>query len=201
MYGLRVIAFPPPSVGGRELRGCPDCLEARPGLRGIWSLPFVTICPEHKRPLLTLWTGRDKLDRHDVAERLPELDLTIEERPKQRDPSAFELWFLARLEGDAACDHWLDPFDLHASAQFCFEFGRAAIATKLRKWRSLPDDQQWWSADVGFRLCMGGEEGVRVALTELQHLMGQPEEGPRKIFGGLYDLLAGDLCPEGLLPF
>ncbi|QRZ13929.1 hypothetical protein JWJ88_04515 [Paracoccus methylovorus] len=31
--------------------------------------------------------------------------------------------------------------------------------------------------------------------------MGQPEEGPRKIFGGLHDLLAVDPCPEELQPF
>ncbi len=31
--------------------------------------------------------------------------------------------------------------------------------------------------------------------------MGRPEEGPRKIFGGLHDLLAVDPCPEELQPF
>ncbi|QRZ13928.1 TniQ family protein [Paracoccus methylovorus] len=70
--------FPAASVGGREVRGCPDCLEAEPGLRGIWSLPFVTICPEHNRPLVTLWTVQDRLDRHEVTRRLPELDLPAE---------------------------------------------------------------------------------------------------------------------------
>lgn len=195
------IRFPAASVGGKEVRGCLDCVTTRPGLRGIWSLPFVTICPDHRRPLVALWTVQDKLERYDVAKRLPELELSAQLRPETRDPSQFELWFLGRIEGDAACDHWLDRFDLHASAQFCFELGRALIATKLRKWRSLPEDQQWWPADVGFRLCVGGEEGLRAALSELQHLMGQPEQGPRKIFGGLHDLLAVDPCPEELRPF
>lgn len=195
------IRFPATSVAGREVRGCPDCLEARPGLSGIWSLPFVTICPEHNRPLVTLWTVQDKLDRHDVAERRSELHLPAVARPEQRNPSPFELWFLARLVGNAGSDHWLDQFDLCASSKFCFELGRAAIATKLPKWRSLRSDQQWWPADVGFRLCSGGEEALRAALIDLQHLMGQPEEGPRKIFGGLHDLLAVDPCPEELLPF
>lgn len=193
--------FPAASVGGREVRGCPDCLEADPGLRGIWSLPFVTICAEHNRPLMTMWTVQDKLDRHDVTRRLPELDLSPEARPEQRDPSRFEVWLLGRLEGNTAPGHWLDQFDLHASSQFCFELGRAAIATKLPKWRSLRDDQQWWPTEVGFRLCSGGEEPLRAALIDLQHLMGRPEEGPRKIFGGLHDLLAVDPCPEELQPF
>lgn len=193
--------LPAASLGGKEVRGCADCLEARPGLRGLWSLPFVTICAEHNRPLTTLWTIQDKLDRYDVSERLPALDLIAAERPERRDPSQFELWFLGRLEGNATSNHWLDQFDLYASAQFCFELGRAAIATKLPKWHVLPDNQQWWPSDVGFRLCLGGEEALRAALTELQQLMGLPEEGPRKIFGGLYDLLAADPCREELLPF
>lgn len=54
---------------------------------------------------------------------------------------------------------------------------------------------------MGFRLCLDGEETSRAALTELQYLMGQPEEGPRKIFGGLHELLAMDSCPEELQPF
>ena len=195
------IRFPAASVGGKVVRGCLDCITARQGLRGIWSMPFVTICPDHRRPLVALWTVQDKLERYDVAERLPELELSAQLRPETRDPSQFERWFLGRLKGDAACDHWLDQFDLHASAQFCFELGRAAIATKVRKWRSLSDDQQWWPADVGYRLCSGGEAGLRSALTELQHLIGKPEEGPRKIFGGLYDLLAVDPCPQELLTF
>ena len=193
--------FPGDSLGGREVRGCPDCLEALPGLRGIWLLPFVTICTEHHRPLMTLWTVQDRLDRHDVAKRLPELDLSPEARPERRDPSQFEVWLLDKLAGNTASAHWLDQFDLFASSQFCFEFGRAAIATKLPKWRALRDDQQWWPADVGFRLCSGGEEALRAALIELQHLMGEPEEGPRKIFGGLQDLLAVDPCPEEFQPF
>ena len=195
------IRFPSASVGGWQVRGCLDCIDAQLGLRGIWSLPFVTICPEHNRPLVTLWTVQDKLERYDIVERWPELERTAQTRPEMRDPSPFELWFLGRLEGNDACDHWLDQFDLHASAQFCFELGRAAIATKLPKWRSLPDNQQWWPADVGYRLCSGRGEALRAALTELQHLMGQPEEGPRKIFGGLYDLLAVDPTPKALLPF
>lgn len=193
--------FPSAGLGGREVRGCPDCLEAQPGLRGIWLLPFVTICAEHNRPLMTLWTVQDKLDRHDVTSRLPELDLAPEARPDQRDPSQFEIWLLDRLEGNTAPDYWLDQFDLYASSQCCFELGRAAIATKLPKWRSLRDDQQWWPTDVGFRLCSGGEEPFRAALIDLQHLLGKPEEGPRKIFGGLHDLLAMDSCPEELQPF
>lgn len=193
--------FPDARVGGKEVRGCPDCLEADPGLRGIWSLPFVTICAEHNRPLMRLWTVQDRLDRHDVTRRLPEIDLSPEARPEQRDPSRFEAWLLNRLAGDTGQDHWLDQFDLHASTQFCFEFGRAAIATKLPKWRSLRDDQQWWPTEFGFRLCSGGEEPLRAALIDLQHLMGKPENGPRKIFGGLHDLLAVDPCPEELQPF
>ncbi len=193
--------FPAARVGGRKVRGCLDCLEGQPGLRGIWSLPFVTICAEHNHPLVTLWTIQDKLDRHDVTRRLPDLDLAPEGRPERRDPSKFDLWWLDRLEGNTAFDHWLDQFDLHASAQFCFELGRAAIATTVPKWRALRDDEQWWPADVGFRLCTGGEEALRVALVDLQHLMGRPEEGPRKIFGGLHDLFAADLCPEELQPF
>ncbi|WP_156429041.1 hypothetical protein [Paracoccus aminovorans] len=43
-------------------------LPVRPGLLGLWSLPFVMICPEHRRPLVTLWTMQDKLDRQDGSD-------------------------------------------------------------------------------------------------------------------------------------
>ncbi|MCV2446312.1 hypothetical protein E3D03_003435 [Paracoccus sp. DMF] len=33
-------------------------LPVRPGLLGLWSF-FVMICPEHRRPLVTLWTMQD----------------------------------------------------------------------------------------------------------------------------------------------
>lgn len=43
-------------------------MPVRPGLLGLWSLPFVMICPEHRRPLVTLWTMQDKLDRQDGSD-------------------------------------------------------------------------------------------------------------------------------------
>jgi len=81
--------------------------------------------------------------------------------------SASNLWQAAQKRGGPRV-----VTDLARSHE---EADRAAISTKLPKWRALPADQQWWPADVGFRLCSGGEEVLRAALIELQHLMGQPE--------------------------
>ncbi|WP_199259752.1 TniQ family protein [Paracoccus binzhouensis] len=92
------VRFPSRMVGGRLVRGCPDCLQIQPGLLGIWSLPFVMICPEHRRPLITLWAVQDELDRHDVASRLPELELRDETLPAQRDVSEFERWFFRKAQ-------------------------------------------------------------------------------------------------------
>ncbi|MBJ2150560.1 hypothetical protein [Paracoccus sp. IB05] len=161
----------------------------------------MTICLDHKRPLVALWTTQDRLDRHDVAERLADLDLSAIARPQARDPSGFELWFQGRLEGKSEPGQWLDQFDLHAAAQFCFELGRAAIATKLRRSTAIREDLHWWPAAIGFRLCAGGDADLCAALVGLQHLMGHSGEGPRKIFGGLYDVLARDPCPEEMRPF
>ncbi|WP_265500368.1 hypothetical protein [Paracoccus beibuensis] len=46
-----------------------------------------------------------------------------------------------------------------------------------------------------------GEQVERPTLTELQNMMGPPEDGPRKKFGGLYDMLAVEPCPEEARPF
>ena len=183
------------------MRGSPDYIEEQPGLRGHWSLPFMTICLEHRRSLMTLWTVQDKLDRDDVVERLAELDLSAVTPPASRESSGFEFWLQGRLEGKAEPGQWIDQFDLHAVAQFCFELGRAAIATDLRRSPAIPEDLHWWPAAIGYRLCAGGKADLCAALVGLQHLMGDPGEGPRKIFGDLYDLLARDPCPEELLPF
>ncbi len=75
------------------------------------------------------------------------------------------------------------------------------MATQLSKWRRLPADLDWSPCQVGYFLCVEGEATLRGALTDLQHLMGGPDEGPRKIFGGLYDLLVADPCPVELQPF
>lgn len=42
---------------------------------------------------------------------------------------------------------------------------------------------------------------LRNALDHLQAIVGEPANAPRKIFGGLHDLLAADPCPAELVLF
>jgi len=108
---------------------------------------------------------------------------------------------VGRIDEISDQDGWLDQLDLFSVSSFCAELGRAAIATRIPKSRKLQPDHAWWPLDVGYSLCVQGEEALSRSLSELQGLMGRPADGPRKIFGGLHDLLATDPCPEGLSAF
>lgn len=123
--------FPSGPVGGKVVRGCLECLNEHPGLRGEWALPLVALRPVHRRALTELSTEADLLGRHDVARKLPKASLPA--WPEPHDPSPFELWFLDRLDEESAGDGWLDQFDLYSASRFCTEVGRAAIATQLPK--------------------------------------------------------------------
>lgn len=196
---FRSVRYPSSQVGGKIVRGCPECMKEHAGLRGIWSLPFVSICADHRQQLVELWVETDVLDRFDVPSKLSEVGLPA--RSKPRDPSPFEHWLLRRLDSESAGDRWLDQFDLYAASQFCTELGRAAIAIRRPKWKPLPREFAWQSAAIGFELCSDGDGALRTALDHLQAMVGTPADGPRKIFGKLYDLLAADPCPDELAPF
>ena len=185
---------------GVVMRGCPDCLATQPGLKGIWCVPVLGICDEHRRPLVPLWSSTDKLDRWDVANCLPEADLGVDAMQDVREPTEFEHWVLGRLEGKGgAC--WLDRFEFCAAIRFCEEFGRAAISTQRAKSRKLSPEQRHRSGATGFQLLSQGEDRLPHLLSLLQSMMGNPEEGPRKIFGGLHDWLAVDHCLEERVSF
>ncbi|MDB6454922.1 TniQ family protein [Falsirhodobacter sp. 20TX0035] len=185
---------------GVVMRGCPDCLATQPGLKGIWCVPALGICVEHRRPLVLLWSSTDKLDRWNVAARLPEADLGVDAMQDVREPTEFEHWVLSRLEGKGGA-FWLDRFEFCAAVRFCEEFGRAAISTQRAKSRKLPPEQRHRSGATGFQLLSEGEDRLPHLLSLLQSMMGNPAEGPRKIFGGLHDWLAVDSCPEERVPF
>lgn len=198
---FRQEAFPSSAMDSSVVRGCPECLQIAPAIQGIWMLPFISICAQHGRPLVELWSGPRSLDIFDVAMRIQGVDLSKLCAEETREPTSFELWVAARLDETSDQEIWLDGFDLVSVSSFCAELGRAAIATRIPKSRKLQPDHAWWPLDVGFSLCVRGEETLSCLLAELQGLMGRPELGPRKIFGGLHDLLASDPCPEGLWAF
>ncbi|MTH60906.1 TniQ family protein [Paracoccus litorisediminis] len=209
---LRGHVFPAVALRGAGIRGCRDCLEEDLGrehsegaaIRGVWLLLQVTICLRHGRPLEPLWTEAQPIRRCDSAARFLELgdhdwkSLPIAEK---REPTTFDIWLQERLEGKTRRPIWLDEFSLHAASLFCAELGRAAIATKLPKWKKLAPEDLWRPSSVGFDLCQSGEAGLLAALTQLQQMMGKPEDGPKKIFGNLHEMLAADPLPSELAPF
>ena len=201
MSWFRQEVLPSSTMDSSPVRGCPECLLIASAIQGIWMLPLISICAQHGRPLVELWSGPRSLDIFDVALRIQEVDLSKLCSSETREPTSFELWISARLDESSYQEVWLDQFDLVSVSLFCAELGRAAIATRIPKSRKLRPDHAWWPLDVGFSLCSRGEEALSRSFFELQGLMGCPEMGPRKIFGGLHDLLAADPCPEGLWAF
>lgn len=201
MFWFRQEVLPSSTMDSSPVRGCPECLLIASATQGIWMLPFISICAQHGRPLVELWSGPRSLDIFDVAMRIQEVDLSKLCSSETREPTSFELWISARLDESSDQEVWLDQFDLVSVSLFCAELGRAAIATRIPKSRKLRPEHAWWPLDVGFSLCVRGEEALWHSLSELQRLMERHEMGLRKVFGGLYDLLAMDPCPKGLWAF
>lgn len=196
------------------VRGCPVCLredvdasslspaEAM-AFRGHWMPRHVTLCLYHRHPLVPLWSETDPGRRYDVAARMADISEAVLagklDRPL-RDPAPFDLWFERRLS-DGPNDDWLDQFPLFPAAHFCELLGRAAFATRIPKWKGLPDDVVWCCFDAGFRFSSPGEAAIRKALSEMQEMIGTPMDGPKKKFGDLYDRLAHDLTSDEYRPF
>ncbi len=214
IYQLLGHEFPVEAVRAKEVRGCPDCLRqdaavaGEPSMamatRGHWLVSHYNICHRHGRPLVTLWSEHDPAVRYDTVMCLRKITSELMDNlidAPFREPSEFDIWLNGRLRGPKQPAVWFDKLPLHAVSVFCREIGRTTIATKLPKWRKLREADAWWPYAVGFLLCHESQDRIGVNLGLLQRMMGTPEGGPKKIFGGLYDLLAdGDLA-DGFLGF
>lgn len=194
------------------IRGCPDCLRedlaggdgaTAMAVRGDWLFRPVSICMRHSRPLVTLWTVVNKTERYDVAARMAEVHprlMTGELYQPHRAPAPFDLWISARLLGESS-ELWLDQFELYPAAHFCELLGRSIWATKIPKWMKFTRDEAWKLFEVGFTFAKAGDTQIRSALHELQEIIGEPTDGPKKKFGDLYDRLAFDLTSATYAPF
>ncbi|OSP53531.1 hypothetical protein BV911_17525 [Pseudoruegeria sp. SK021] len=202
------------AVKQTSLRGCPVCLcedartspdapELSMAIRGHWLFRPVTICLEHNHSLVQLWKETSKTGRYDVTAKMAEIAPEILARDYdqgRRVPSGFDRWIEARLL-NARSDTWLDQFALYPAAHFCELLGRAAWAAKIPKWMKFKPEDAWMSFDVGFQYASQGEESIRTVLGELQAIIGEPTDGPKKKFGDLYERLAFDLPSDEYAPF
>lgn len=222
-----LMAWTPRYLGGREhsfrghvmhakaikeshLRGCPECLRedmahlrGGPALRGDWLFRPVTLCHKHQRPLVFLWAGRDRTERYDVSARMAEISAQIlagEVDLPPREETNFDRWLATRLEGECST-LWIDQFSLYPAAHFCELLGRACWAPKIPKWQKFSPDEVWHSFDLGFEVAKGGERQIREVLSDLQGIVGEPTDGPKKKFGDLYDRLSFDLTSQDYAPF
>ncbi|MPQ94822.1 TniQ family protein [Thioclava sp. JE_KL1] len=196
------------------VRGCPDCLredlengsaspEGAVFIRGEWLFRPVTLCAKHHRPLSPLWRAPAKLDRYDIAARMAEIAPAIisgELDLQTRAPADFDLWIAKRLARQST-GIWLDQFPFYPAAHFCELLGRACRSVRFLKSANVPPEDAWKVFQVGFRFAQDGESSIRAALSSLQGLMGDSTDGPKKIFGDLYDRLTFDLTNEDYAPF
>ena len=203
------------AVKDSTLRGCMLCLredaarsslppEQTMAIRGDWLFRPVTLCLRHNHPLVPLWTESPKLSRYDSAARLAEIAPCIIKaklNQMRREPTDYERWLDARLTGAPRALNWLDTFALYPAAHFCELLGRAVLATRIPKWKKLRPEHAWWAFSSGFHVANQGEVAVRNALQELQQVIGEPTDGPKKKFGDLYDRLAFDLTSADYAPF
>lgn len=112
-----------------------------------------------------------------------------------REPSEFDIWLNGRLRGAKQPAVWFDKLHLHAVSVFCRELVVQQSQQRCRNGASCAKLMRGGPYAVGFLLCHESQDRIGVNLGLLQRTMGKPEAGPKKIFGGLYDLLAdGDLA-------
>jgi hypothetical protein len=195
------------------IHGCPACLrndamatgvrnDKAMAIRAPWLVHHVSLCMTHNLPLVALWKLTAPQPRHDATARLRDIAPAIlsgELDPPPREASPFDKWIWARLQGQRS-DIWLDQFALHPATHFCELLGRAAYSVKIPRSKKFGRQHLHISTGVGFVLASTGERGVRSALTELQKMVGSPQDGPKKKFGDLYDRFAHELLAKAMRP-
>ncbi|MBB3712808.1 hypothetical protein FHS00_002403 [Limimaricola variabilis] len=167
-------------------------------MRADWLLRQLRVCTEHEMPLVDLWADPASTVRFDFAARLAEIRTSLEEGEldgEPREASLFELYVADRLH-DRHSGNWFDGIDLQAVCVFSELLGRAAVRLETGGRNRVHPDELWAEAATGYVLSVGGPDQVRGTLARLQSKLGTPRQGPKGVFGDLYDRFAHELTSE-----
>ncbi|PHP28690.1 TniQ family protein [Limimaricola cinnabarinus] len=206
-HSFRGEIFHAKSIKPVAIRGCPACLREdmakdpspwMPHMRADWLLRHLRVCTEHEMPLVDLWADPASTVRFDFAARLAEIRTSLEEGGldgEPREASLFELYVADRLHGQHS-GNWFDGIDLQAVCVFSELLGRAAVRLETGGRNRVHPDELWAEAATGYVLSAEGPDQVRDTLARLQSKLGAPRQGPKGVFGDLYDRFAHELTSE-----
>jgi hypothetical protein len=186
------------SLRNPMIRGCPVCLRhdaetdtriplRAMTMRGDWQFREVSVCMEHKHPLVPLWERTNLSERHNCSARLTEILADIQNKKLEVarvQPSQFDFWLDQRIS-TGQDETWLADKSIYAASIFCRLLGTELLRldrqSSRRKTLSTRDAQA-----RGFAIARQGENAIKDALEKLAaHADGRSDE-PRKAFGGLY---------------
>lgn len=204
-YDLRGELFEAEFLKGSVTSFCPACLLdddcAGPSMthrrgRLMWRLRPVRTCAVH---------GTSLIDRHyvDWSDRFHQMGVVVPETGKalealveaggHREVSPLQKYVTERLNG-ARGPAWLDGQSIEQGARATEILGVALVFGRKLNLNKMSAHDWERAAIAGFEFTESGEEGVRAALSELQHRAWFQEKvagnsGPQMIFGRLYQWL------------
>ncbi|WP_322889938.1 MULTISPECIES: TniQ family protein [unclassified Yoonia] len=204
-FNFRGHVFHGMTLRNPDIRGCPICLredaqqsdlppEQAMGIRGHWSIPYVSTCVRHDHPLISLYREPHATVRYDNAQHLAAVSTAIlrgEMDNPEEHLTSFEDWLEDRLSDGPGPD-WLSSHPLHAASVFCRLLGISLLRLDGLRLDHIAADSRHALYAQGFEIAQGGEAEVRNALFRLQELIETPQDGPKKIFPALYDRLSHD---------
>jgi hypothetical protein len=197
------------SLRRARLHVCPSCMlddiRSSGGARSnavvgrtTWLLEPITTCREHGLELFELQTNAVAQRVHDFA-RLVEPFLTDLPRMAAEalpcDLPAHESYLLDRLDGQRGQCAMLDQLDWFAAGRLCVVLGAVALNGRNISLREIEGGKRRAAGHRGYEIALQGQGGIRALLQELQGSFcysTSSNDGPKAIFGTLYEWLAFD---------
>lgn len=196
---------PRQAISRTYFRYCPCCIledlnefdgprHVRPWLRLEWTLSWIRSCDRHGMPFVVTHPTRRPFAPFDFIETMRPLLENVEREAQDVGmwpASAFQAWFMRRLDGDTADPNWLDALPLDAAADFCEALGVSALQDPKVQISSLSEADWADAAEEGFAAAAEGPDSIRALLDRLnaREVDRRGYWTPRDTYGWCYHFL------------
>ncbi|WP_024352063.1 TniQ family protein [Aurantimonas coralicida] len=193
------------AISRTYFRYCPCCIledlnefdgprHVRPWLRLEWTLSWIRSCDRHGMPFVVTHPTRRPFAPFDFIETMRPLLENVEREAQDVGmwpASAFQAWFMRRLDGDTADPNWLDALPLDAAADFCEALGVSALQDPKVQISSLLEADWADAAEEGFAIASEGPDSIRALLDRLnaREVDRRGYWTPRDTYGWCYHFL------------